>query len=610
MIAGARQGRLSGPRRLAAAAMARDLRALVVPGPEVAWMRGLDLRAAGLRLAATPRDADVLLLIGPLPPRLCQAAAVLYAQMVRPRAILALGADEIQPLPSADVSAALSRSGLQKGIARLRTALARGAFSPEVADFDAPVLHADVEYVCPMHPEVVQGEPGTCPKCGMQLVARDKHGEGGSDREPAHAGHAEREHSGGGHEKKEHDDSAQEHAGHEAHDDRATEGHGAHGDSGSEDTHKHNDHDAQGHSDHGDHDHAGHGEHGGSDHDHDGMGFMSMVEVTRDLPRSRDGLAMDWLEVPFGPFFPGLPGGLQLNLTLDGDGVARGKAACLADRALPQAESRPPAAQFIAQLAAAARLAPVAYRLLACRAIEAAAGYVADNATARARLGALERERVASHLGWLALGGRQIGFDWLTRHASRLQLKALKADVEQLIALRPAIKAMGKRLAHTPLLKTRLAGIGRSNGEGTSRGPVARAAGRREDARLTEAGYGEPGFEPVLGEDGDALSRWRVRLGEIGQSLDLIATLGAIALPALPEGLDDLTGSGQAAVETPRGRAGLDLTLERGRIILAELDPPCRQHYALIPGLVEQQELGDALVAVGSLDLSPWEVLA
>jgi hypothetical protein len=24
-------------------------------------------------------------------------------------------------------------------------------------------------YACPMHPEVRQSEPGTCPKCGMEL---------------------------------------------------------------------------------------------------------------------------------------------------------------------------------------------------------------------------------------------------------------------------------------------------------------------------------------------------------------------------------------------------------------------------------------------------------
>ena len=38
------------------------------------------------------------------------------------------------------------------------------------------------------------------------------------------------------------------------------------------------------------------------------MGFMSMVEMTKDLPRSSDDLPMEWVEAPFGPLFPGLPG--------------------------------------------------------------------------------------------------------------------------------------------------------------------------------------------------------------------------------------------------------------------------------------------------------------
>lgn len=29
-------------------------------------------------------------------------------------------------------------------------------------------------YVCPMHPEVTSATPGTCPKCGMALVKKEK----------------------------------------------------------------------------------------------------------------------------------------------------------------------------------------------------------------------------------------------------------------------------------------------------------------------------------------------------------------------------------------------------------------------------------------------------
>jgi len=32
----------------------------------------------------------------------------------------------------------------------------------------------DVEYTCPMHPEVLSKTPGNCPKCGMKLVPVQK----------------------------------------------------------------------------------------------------------------------------------------------------------------------------------------------------------------------------------------------------------------------------------------------------------------------------------------------------------------------------------------------------------------------------------------------------
>jgi hypothetical protein len=35
-----------------------------------------------------------------------------------------------------------------------------------------PASGAATKYTCPMHPEVVQDKPGSCPKCGMKLMEK------------------------------------------------------------------------------------------------------------------------------------------------------------------------------------------------------------------------------------------------------------------------------------------------------------------------------------------------------------------------------------------------------------------------------------------------------
>ncbi len=702
MIIGARQGMLTGLHRLAAAVMARDLCAFLIPGPDISRAYGLDIEAAGMRLVASPRHASVLVLIGPISPSLRDAAAIIYAQMLRPRALFALGTNEISPLPHADVTVGLSQQDLIKGVHQLRTAFSRGAFQSEVTDFDAPVLHVRIEYTCSMHPEIAEDEPGSCPKCGMNLIPREVQasiGQAQTDQRaidndtatPAIATHELSDHAGMTHagsieyscpmhpevvqnkpgscpecgmnlEPREaaveytcpmHPEVVQSEPGscpkcgmnlepREAtveytcpmHPEVVQSEPGSCPECGMnlEPREAAVEYTCPMHpevvqSEPGSCPECGMNlelrevqdtaanEHASMDHSamsHDEMGFMSMIDITKDLPRSDDSLPMDWLEVPFGPFFPGLPGGLLLTLTLDGDTVAGSSAQTLVGNEvlLPHAPLHPK--DFIQRFADIDPLAPLAYQCLACRAIENVAAVKIPAATTLGRVGALERERIASHLGWLALFGQQTGFGWLQRRAASLQLKCQQGDCQQILASRADINRLIRRLHQTPLLKSRTIGIGRLTPDAALRGPVARAVEINNDARSTDPIYLSLGFKTITRKTGDTLARLQIRLDEISHSLALIEATGSIEPPALVN-IDELamrkiSGTGEAEIETPRGLARLQLTVENGRVTDAQLETPSTYHLSLINALTEQQELGDALVAIGSLDLSPWEI--
>lgn len=76
------------------------------------------------------------------PPSLCLAGAL---------ALSAIGCSEVPPgaSPSESAQAALDDSALEHA-----------------------AKHLDPKYVCPMHPQIVRDQPGSCPICGMDLVAK------------------------------------------------------------------------------------------------------------------------------------------------------------------------------------------------------------------------------------------------------------------------------------------------------------------------------------------------------------------------------------------------------------------------------------------------------
>jgi len=571
MMSGARTGAGSLVRWLTAQALARDLTAFVAPGVEVARAHGIDLAAAGLRVVATPRHAAVLLLVGDIPPGLRTATAVVYAQMARPRAITALGTDGAPPLPAPDVAVALDQEALVTGIKELRRIVMSGAWSPDAPAFDAPEIQPTKEDE------------------GDDMGGMDMGGMGHDDN-MGDMGGMDHGHMAG-----------------MSHDDKG------HGDMGSMDMGSMD----MGGMDMGGMDMGG-GDMGGMDM---GGGGMSMVMMTKDLPRSADGLPMEWVEAPFGPLFPGLPGGLALSFTLDGDAVAKatitpGTLGRGLDATWPGS-----AATLPDRLARLDPLTPVSYRLLAVRALEDIVGATVDAVTSAARVGALERERALSHLGWLALFAGLLGDRWIEDCAASLQLALVRTDdVATIERLRGEVGACVRRVRRTPYLRRRLVGIGtpradkghpadsvRFTAGSLPRGPVARAAGQANDARADDPAYRRLGFAPIVRDGGDAWSRLDVRLTELEQSLDLVLAVGAVVMPErfLPTGAG---GSGVATVETPRGAATLRLTVEGGMARDVTLDTPSAHNRALIEKVAEGRELADALLGVASLDLSPWEM--
>lgn len=339
----------------------------------------------------------------------------------------------------------------------------------------------------------------------------------------------------------------------------------------------------------------GAGEHDGGHGDHD---HHAMMEI-RGEP-SEDRLVMEPIELAVGPLSPSLAGGLVLQLVLDGDVVREGRADATLSRASPDRPD-PLAAKACGAALARARGAPRTWLQLA----------------------AVETERALGHAAWLRSLGRLLGWQELVAlaHAAVVSLlgphralpgpdggspldRRARADVcEALGHASRALRRLQRRLEGSRRLAARTAGRGALSGSRLADtavgGPVARAAGLARDARLDDPLYAKLGFRPELRAAGDAEARTLVRSAEAVAAVRL-------ALSALGQEHDPppTTTAGGGWIEAPRGpvRVSLEAT---GPAFSA---PGQRRQLELAGELVAGLELAGALVAVASLDLSPWRL--
>lgn len=264
---------------------------------------------------------------------------------------------------------------------------------------------------------------------------------------------------------------------------------------------------------------------------------------------SSDGLVMEDYEATVGPLeSAALPAGLTLDLDLDGDVVRSARISSSPER-----------------LATADPLAPLA---------------------------AVEAERALSHAAWLARFLDLLG--WVAA-AERVRsalgpLIAAQQDflgggdgdgwLEECAELEAALGALlGSRRVAWRAGGLAVVDAGRCRESGV-RGPIARAAGIEDDARVADASYGALGFSVVTRSAGDARARAEVRIEEALGSLRLARE--ALRAEALPP-------SEGSEVEGPRGPFP----------VAAD---PARE---LAEETARGEELARALVAIASFDLTP-----
>jgi hypothetical protein len=287
-----------------------------------------------------------------------------------------------------------------------------------------------------------------------------------------------------------------------------------------------------------------------------GAGMTGGVPYGRPLAgraNDRDGLKLDQILVRVGPFLPPFPPGLMLDVKIQGDVI--------------QEVSIPTPAAAAPYLRSAAAHSLTGERALVNAALTQSVS-VADLEVARAR----------HHLVWLAEALRVSGLEAYSHRVLKLARTVRPEAAEPLDDL-------SRWLRRNLSLRWGTSGVGvvsASQAAALPGGPVARASGVDRDVRSLDPAYQRLGFVPLVLKGGDALARWRLRLGEAQQALALAQRAGGSVT----------TPSG--SVEGPCGPIGGDRSTSAALV-------------TLLPELLVGMEWGDAVTTVVSLDIDVAE---
>lgn len=582
-----RRGQMSAFKKWISRLASAQYIVLPVPGEEVFRSKGIHLHQLGYEIAANPRQANLMMVAGPINEYLAQKAAIAFVQMPRPRCLVFVEVTRVNHLPPPDFKI----QGQANNFIQLKDQLKNFFANPFSEEADA----LKIPFIKEMLEEQENQQQGHQHHHGH---GDHQHGEENDEHEQEddHSHHDyehQRHHQESNDEKKEDQHEQHSHGEHQGHNIK-------HDQQEEHEGHQHQEHETH------DHSHEGHegDEHGHGDHgDHGGGGFMSMVIMTKDMPPAMDGLRMEHNQAWFGPFFPGLTGGLAFHLMLDGDTVMQVQA----EKQLGQSGWNElcglPSRELPEKIATINPLAPATYRILAEVALQKLSGNTIP--LTFSQITALEKERTGSHLNWLATLGKLTGNHWLYNAA----VQAL-ADFQR-NNNRHNIRRLVQKVLNFKYLKKKLSvGVVPEQLLHHTSGPVARAANLRKDLRADDENYQKINFQIVTLDENNAWGRFKLRLLEIEQSMDLIQRIENEQLAKAMENSQGIAdGSASFALETPQGVTSISLVIKQGKVEQLQLQPVANINLSIATEAVSQMELSEALITIHSLDINPYEII-
>jgi ech hydrogenase subunit E len=262
--------------------------------------------------------------------------------------------------------------------------------------------------------------------------------------------------------------------------------------------------------------------------------------------------------IPFGPQHPVLPEPIHLDLVVEDEKVVEAIPSIgFIHRGLERLVEKKDFIDFVYVAERICGICSFIHGMTYCMAVEKIAKVEIPERAEYLRTIWSELSRIHSHLLWAGLGADGFGFESLFMQTWRLResildiieettggrvifgsakvggvrrdVSSAKLDeiLKKLRTYQKDINVIASVFLNDATVKHRLQGVGilsKADAQVLGAvGPMLRASGVSQDIRMMGyASYGKIGFKPIVDDAGDCYARCKVRLLEIGQSIDII----------------------------------------------------------------------------------------